>query len=80
MTWDGKEERRKMSDDWIKRDRILSEVHADVKHLIVKLEDHVKQDDKIQGEIKRDLMFHQKIVYGLVGVFLFIEFVLKFAN
>ena len=46
MSWDGKTERRTMSRDWIERDRLLSEIHANTRDLPKKLEDHQAWDNK----------------------------------
>jgi len=73
MSWDGKE-RRTMDNEL--RDTII-ETRNDVKHLVKTLSDHVIQDDKVQGEIKRDLKFQQKIFYGLIGVVAFIQFIIS---
>ena len=69
--WDGKD-RRKMNSEL--RD-IVIEVRNDVKHIITELGTHIKQDDKIQTEIKKDLLFHQKIVYGCIGIVTFLQLI-----
>ena len=69
MTWDGKE-RRMPNDDH----DVLIEIKTDVKHIVSSLERHIKDDDIIQKQIKNDLLFHQKIVYGGVGIVGFIQF------
>jgi len=70
-------ERRKMSDDWVTRDRLLTEVHSDVRNLVSKLSDHVKQDDNVQTEIKRELKFHNKIIYGALGILAALNLITK---
>lgn len=44
--WDGKTERRRMDQDWIQRDRLLTEIHSNTKDLPKKLDEHIKFDDK----------------------------------
>lgn len=56
----------------------MNEMHGDVKHLVTSLKHHVEEDEKVQGEIKRDLEFHQKLVYGGLGIVAFIEFIRPF--
>lgn len=73
MTWDGKERRVPNNDH-----DILIEIQNDVKHLVKEITLHIKADDEIQNQIKKDLLFHNKIVYGCVGAFLFVEFIGKF--
>lgn len=54
---------------------LLIEIKNDVKHIVSSLKDHIDNDDKIQKEIKSDLKFHQKILYGGIGIVGFIEFI-----
>ena len=66
-----------MNQDQVNRDRLLTEVHTNVTNLVQTLSDHVKKDDLIQKEIKADLKFQQKIFYGLIGVWVFVQFALS---
>lgn len=59
---------------------ILIEIKGDVKHLVNTLKDHIISDDKVQKEIKSNLDFHQKIVYGGIGILGFVEFIRSFIH
>lgn len=57
---------------------LLLEIKGDVKHFMSILSNHF-EDDRIKFErIEKDTEFHNKIVYGCIGVIVFMEFVLKF--
>lgn len=72
--WNG-EERRKMNQ--LDHD-LLIEIHSDIKHIASDLKDHVLLDDSRQLEIKSKLEFHQKVLYGIIGIVGFIELASKF--
>lgn len=83
MAWDGKD--RREGQDWIERDRLLSEVHSDIKHVIEWTKTHTKMDDDRHGDnlnkfdkINASVAFHSKIIYGALGIVGFIEVVSKF--
>lgn len=75
--WDGKE-RRGVSNDWIERDRLLSEVHSDCKHIVQWAKDHTSDDEKRFEKVNKDIDNGKKIVYGGLGAFALIEFIMKF--
>lgn len=72
------EERRDMNESERKRDAIMGEVHSDIKYLVKTMDAHVVLDDKRFDEVKGKLEFHQKIVYGCIGVFSAVEILFKF--
>lgn len=74
------EERRTMNQDQINRDRLLSEVHSDVKHILKWSEDHTKEDAERFDSIDKRIKWAEKILYGALGVFLFVEFLVKFSK
>lgn len=81
--WDGKE-RRGMSQDSVNRDRLLERLDTNVSFLVQSeknitqaLVDHAKVDDIRFNKIDRTLQFQSKILYGALGIVLFIEFLVK---
>lgn len=79
MEWDGKE-RRAMNQDQVNRDRLLSEVHSDIKHLLKWADEHTKEDQERFKEVESRIKVGEKIVYGALGIFLFVEFVVNFTK
>lgn len=75
MTWDGKERRMSQFDSDIYQKII--ETHTNVSNLVKTFDAHVILDDKRETEIKEKLDFHQKIVYGGVGIIVAVEFISK---
>ena len=71
--WDGKE-RRMSSEDH----DILIEIRRDVKNLIQNFESHTKDDKEQFKIIARENEWTKKILYGGIGVVVFVEFVMKF--
>lgn len=63
-----------MSQSEIDRDRMITEMHSDLKHLVKNFDAHTVQDDTRQKEITGKIEFHQKIIYCGIGVIAFIEF------
>lgn len=57
---------------------MIIEIRNDVKHLVSSVGEHIKSDDIVQRDIKKDLQFHQKIVYMGAGILAFLNFVLLF--
>lgn len=60
-SWDG-QERRDVDKDWLERDRMLSEIHSDMKYLLKWSDDHDRSDDKRFKEV------NDKVVLGMWGV------------
>ena len=77
MSYDGIERRQPSQMDLEIRDKVI-ETNADVKYLIKNFNDHVVLDDKRQIEVTSKLEFHQKIVYGGVGILAAVELLTKF--
>lgn len=69
-----------MSQDSIERDRILSEVHADVKHIMKWTQDHEERDNVRFEKIEKGMVWQNKILYGLVGVYVFVQFIASVKN
>ena len=61
------------------RDKIM-ETHGDVKHLVKNFEAHVIDDATNNKEIKGKLEFHQKVIYGGIGILGAIELISKFVK
>lgn len=71
--WNGKD-RRLMNQDQIERDRLLTEVHSDMKHLVSWSQKHDKNDDDRFEAISHDIEWGKKIIWMAVGIVIFIEF------
>ena len=67
-------ERRKMSQ--LDHD-LLQQISNDTKHIVSWSEKHEKIDDERFRIQNSKTEFQQKIIYGMLGVFIFIEFVFK---
>lgn len=57
---------------------LLIEIRGDTKHIKAWTETHEKSDNERFNEIKADVEFHKKVIYGCLGVFIFIQFISKF--
>lgn len=75
--WDGIE-RRGMDRDWVERDRMLTEVHSDMKHMVRWAEDHTKDDDTRFAVVTKDIDAGKKIVWSGIGIIITLEVMLKF--
>ena len=77
MKWNGKERRKFMNQDQVDRDRLLTEVHTNVVHIVEWSKRH-DEDDTIRFEaINKRVRWAEKLLYGAVGVFVVLEFLLK---
>lgn len=72
MAWDG-ENRRKEKDN----NDLLIEIHSDLRNFLKNFENHLREDRENFAEINKKLDFQQKIVYGGMGILLFVEFIVK---
>lgn len=59
---------------------LLIEIKSDVKHIREWTGVHDDKDDRRFAKVEKDLDFHRKIVYGGMGIVVFIEFIMKFVN
>jgi hypothetical protein len=75
--WDRKERRVSMNQDQIDRDRLLSEVHANTKHIVTWAEKHDADDTGRFEKMDDRIRWTEKVLYGALGIFLFIEFITK---
>ncbi|UOF78260.1 hypothetical protein [Caudoviricetes sp.] len=66
-----------MSEVNSERDRLIIEMHSDLKHLVKNFDGHILLDDKRQQEITQKIDFHQRIVYGGIGIVVAIEFAMR---
>jgi hypothetical protein len=78
--WKGKERRKQMNQDQIERDRLLTEVHSDVRHIVDWSKKHDDQDTIRFDSMDKRLKWAEKIGYGFIGVIVFIEFLSKILN
>ena len=74
--YDGPERRKMSSFDQDTRVKI-SETHANVQNLVKNLDKHTELDDQRFLEVKTKIEFHQKIVYGGIGIVFAIEILSK---
>ena len=72
----GDMDRRKGLMDLELRDKII-ETHSDIKYLIKAFGEHIMSDDKRHAEISKKIEFHQKVIYGGVGILAAIELLNK---
>ena len=75
--WDGKE-RRHMTPGEVERDRLLTEVHSDIKHLVKSFDNHLVEDQSNFKSIREGQKFLERIVYGALGIAAFITFAVQF--
>ena len=64
--WSGKE-RRQLNNDWIERDRLLSEVHTDMKHLVEWAKTHDRSDNEKFKVIGDRVSWIEKVAYTGIG-------------
>ena len=57
---------------------LITEMHTDIKHLVKTVESHMIQDDVRFKKIDEDNDFLKKVVYGGIGIIIFVEFLTKF--
>jgi len=74
LTLDSNERREMSSSDH----DLLIGISGDVKHIREWTDVHDKKDDSRFAKVERDLEFHRKIVYGGIGIVVFVEFIMKF--
>ena len=75
-TWDGRE-RRKMDRDWVERDRLLSEVHSDVKHMVEWAKTHDSSDNNRFKTINDRVSVIEKVAYAGIGGLAMLNIFLK---
>ena len=80
----GDPERRKMSEDGISRDRLLERLDANVTFLVENqknitraLVDHAHNDDLKFEKVDKSFAWVNKIIYGGIGIIVFVEFYVK---
>jgi len=59
------------------RDQMRGEMYADIKHMVRWTEEHDKKDDVRFSDVGKEFDFVKKFIYGGVGIFIFVEFVVK---
>ena len=76
MTWDGVE-RRKMDRDWLDRDRMLSEIHTDMKHMLDWAKSHDTSDNDRFRTLGDRVSWIEKMAYGGIGGLALLNIILK---
>ena len=71
------QERRKMERDWLERDRLLTEVHADMKYFLKWADEHDRSDNHRFEKANSRIGFVEKIAYCGIGGLATLEIVLK---
>lgn len=66
-----------MSQDQRERDRLLTETHTNVAHMVKWSEAHDLIDTKRFGDVNKEMDFLKKLAYGCIGIVAFIEFFTK---
>ena len=66
-----------MNQDQINRDRLLTEVHSDMKHIVTWAKKHDVDDDSRFANIRKDIEVGKRVVYGAIGALVVIEFIIK---
>ena len=69
-----------MNNDWIERDRLLSEVHADMKHLVEWAKSHDKSDNEKFKLIGDRVTWIEKVAYTGIGGLVVLNVFLKLIN
>ena len=64
--WNGIE-RRKLDRDWVERDRLLTEVHSDVKHMVEWSKSHDQSDNDRFKIANARISWVEKIAYLGIG-------------
>lgn len=67
-----------MDRDWVERDRMLTEVHSDVKHIADWAKKHDIDDTTRFALINKEIESGKKILWGGIGIIAFIELFSKF--
>ena len=62
----------------VERDRLLTEVHSDIKHLVKSFDNHLVEDQSNFKSIREGQKFLERIVYGALGIAAFITFAVQF--
>ena len=75
--WDGKTERRKVSDESRDLLVLVTRIDANLSNHIETVAKHVVDDETRFSKLDKDSDFQKKILYGGLGIILFVEFVLK---
>ena len=76
MSYDGPE-RRGMNQDQINRDRLLTEVHQDVKHIVAWAKQHDEDDDTRFATVSTDISWGKKIIFMGIGALAIIELIVR---
>jgi len=74
--WDGKE-RRNMESDWLSRDRMLSEIHSDVKHLSNWAREHDQSDNNRFEMVNKRVSWIEKVAYMGIGGLAILNILIK---
>ena len=77
--WDGKE-RRNLDRDWVERDRLLTEVHSDMKHLVDWAKSHDKSDNDRFKVANTRISWIEKVAYLGIGGLGVLSVILKLIN
>lgn len=71
MSWDGKTERRQMGQE---DHDLLTRIDANLSNHIDNMNNHVTDDSEHFNKLDKDVAWIIKVMYGGVGVYVFIQF------
>jgi len=77
--WDGNE-RRAMDKDWLERDRMLSEIHTNMKHMTEWAKSHDQSDNDRFKIANSRVAWIEKIAYMGIGGLAVLQIILKVVN
>lgn len=69
-----------MDRDWLERDRMLSEIHSDVKHITEWARKHDQSDNDKFKSIGDRVSWIEKMAYGGIGGLALLNIILKVIN
>lgn len=76
MSFDGIEKRKTSMNDG--DHDLLQQIANDLKHVVKWVEKHDLDDTKRFDKVEKEMEFGKRILYGGVGIIVFVEFVFKF--
>ena len=76
MTWDGRERRKMNTDDH----DLLIKIDANLSNHFEVMETHMLDDKVAFKKINEDMEWVKKVLYGGVGIIIFIELLAKVVN
>ena len=76
MTWDGQERRKGTSVSTEDHD-LLTRMDVNVNNLLEKFDTHIKTSNDIHKNLDNRVSFHDKIIWGGLGILAFLQIIFK---